>query len=230
MKRKLLGIILIAIVFCVAPKVNAARYACTKSYYSQLKSKAYQVTINYEFHNPENEHYYFTLALSNLQPGVVAEFGGTLIKYSEDMDIYQLTFALEGGKTYEVKLYADEGYPCVGELLYTKKITLPKYNVYSERDECIEYEDFPLCNKWYQKDINSLAEFTEALNLYKESLKEPEPVDLDTDNRNIFEKAADFYKDHIIITGPLTAVAIAAAGYYGFIKYKNKKKRAKIDL
>lgn len=230
MRRNFMLVSLFAILFCVTSNVYAARIACTKTYQSQLKAKAYQITVSYDLHTPENEEYYFTLSLSNIQPGVVAEFAGTLIRYEEGKQIYDLSYALEGGNTYEIRIYADEGYPCVGELLYTKSITIPKYNKYSEREECIEYEEFPLCNKWYQKEIGTLSEFLQALEIYKESLKEPDPVDLDNDDRNIFEKVIDFYKDHIIITGPLTVVAVGGAGYYGFIKFKNKRKRVKIDI
>ena len=230
MKRKFLFLVAFLLLIISIPKVNAARDVCTKSYYSQMKSKAYQVSFNYDLHTSENEPYYFTISITNIQPGIVVQYGNATIKYEEGKQIYELSYIFDGGTTYEFYIYADEGYPCVGEHLYTKKISIPKYNKYSERDECIEYEEFPLCNKWYQKDINSLEDFLQALELYKKSLEKDEPEDLDKEDKSIFDKIIEFYKDHIIITGPLTVLIIGGAGYYGFNKYQKRKKRAKIDI
>ena len=213
------------------PKAEAARIACTKSYYNQLKSKAYQVTVNYDLHtSDDDDYYYFTITVSNIEPGVVVNFAGLSIKHSDEEDIHEIHYELLGGKTYEIEMYGDEGYPCVGELLYTKKITIPKYNVYSRRPECIEYEEFPLCNKWYQKDIGTVYDFLEALEIYKKSLEKEEPQELEEDNRNIIEKIIDFYKENKIITIPITIVVIGAAGYIGVDKYKKRKNRAKIEI
>ncbi len=228
MKKKLFVFLLMIIFFGTIQPVNAARQICTRSRLSEFKTKAYQITANYELHTSENELYYFTITFSNVQPGIVGTFLGSSIKYEEGKDLYTMSAALDGGKTYEAKFYVDEKNVCAGEYLYTKRITIPKYNKYSERSECIEYEEFYLCNKWYQKDIKSLDYFLEELEKYKESIKKKPPEKLDKDDRNIFEKIADFYSDNITITGPLTIIAIAGLGYYTYKKYDNRKKRAKI--
>ena len=230
MKKVYLLIVAFLLFVAFVPTASAARKACTKTYYSQLKSKAYKVTFNYDLHKEEGSDYYFTVTMANLQPGLVVEYGAISMMYVEGKDIYEFATIFDGGSTYEFKIYAANGYACAGELLYTKTLKIPKYNVYSERDECIEYEEFPLCNKWYQKDINSLEDFLQALELYKKSLEKDEPEDLDKEDKSIFDKIIEFYKDHIIITGPLTVLIIGGAGYYGFSKYQKRKKRAKIDV
>ena len=228
MKKRYLLIIFMLMLFAI-PKVDAATLVCTKSYYSKMKARAYQTTVNYELHTPKDEEAYFTISFSNLQKGVYISFQGNTIKYDETKDVYNYSGVIEGGKTYSIELYGDEGYPCVGELLHTKQLKIPKYNKYSEREECIEYEEFPLCNKWYQGDINTLSDFLNALELYKKSLEKKDPVDLDKDERGLFEKIADFYSDHIIITGPLTVIAVAGAGYYVYNKINKKRKRVKLS-
>ena len=39
--------------------------------------------------------------------------------------------------------------------MVSKRLTLPTYNIYSEREECIEYEEFKYCNQWYKGKIES---------------------------------------------------------------------------
>lgn len=229
MKKAIMILVTIVLMFVAIPNVDAARMVCTKSYFSKLKSRAFQVSANYDLVIPEDGDYYFKVTLTNIQPGVLVSVAGQEIKYIEGEEVYAVDRVFAGGKTYELLIYGDRGYPCTGELLYTKKINIPKYNRYSERPECIEYEEFPLCNKWYQKEIKSGEDFLTALDAYKKSLENNEPVDLNKDKRSIFEKIADFYKDHIIITGPITAVLIAGAAYYGFDKLRKKRKRVKIS-
>ncbi|MBR3720772.1 MAG: hypothetical protein IKO78_06280 [Bacilli bacterium] len=230
MKKVYLFIIVFLLFVMFVPTANAARKACTKTYYSQLKSKAYKVTFNYDLHKEEGSDYYFTVTMANLQPGIVVEYGNIHMMYVEGKDIYEFASIFDGGSTYEFKIYAANGYACAGELLYTKSLKIPKYNIYSERDECIEYEEFPLCNKWYQKEIRNLDDFLQALELYKKSLEKEEPKDLEPEEETFFEKLINFYKDNIAITGTLTVLVIGGAGYYGFKKYQKKKKRAKIDI
>ena len=229
--KKALLIILLTIIFLgnIQP-VDAARVVCTKSRFNQFKTKALQTTVNYEFHKNPGEIYYFTITLSNLQPGVVAKFGFDEIKYEEGKDVYNTTTQLDGGTTYEVEFYVDEKNPCAGEYLYSKKITIPKYNPYSEMSECIEYEEFPLCNMWYQKDIESMNYFQLELDKYIESIKEKPPEKLDEEKEDLIDKLISFYKNNIIITGPLTALAVAGVGYYILKKYNNKRKRTKIKF
>ena len=40
---------------------------------------------------------------------------------------------------------------------------------------------------------------------------------------------SNFYSDHIIITGPLTVIAVAGAGYYVYNKINKKRKRVKLS-
>lgn len=230
MKKKLLILLLAVIFLGTTEQVNAARVVCTKSRLSQLKTLAYQVTANYELHTPDFGEGYFTITLSNLSPGIIGEYGPEEYRYEEGKDFYLMQGAFEGGQTISISFYVDEDMPCVGEFLFEKKVTLPKYNVYSSMSECIEYEEFPLCNKWYQGKIESIDDFKMQLIEYKESLNKKPHNNDKKEEKGIIEKIVDFYNEHIIITGPITFVAVVGLGYYGVRKYINKKKRAKISF
>ena len=114
--------------------------------------------------------------------------------------------------------------------MYTKKLDLPKYNLYSERPECIEYEEFPLCNKWYQGNIKSYEEFEIKLQNYIDSLKPVEEKEDKKEEKGILQKLIDFYVEHIVYTGIVTVVVVVGLGYYIVKKLINRKNRVKIDF
>lgn len=223
-------ILIIALFLIAIPKVDAARILCTTSNYSNMKAKAYKTNFSYEFIQTEDNDYYFEIYATGLPEGVEISYGGITYSYKEGKNVIQLLPRFEGGKTYSFNLYAATGYPCVGELLYTKKLKVPKYNVFSVAKECIEYEEFPLCSKWYQGDIPDYNYFLEKLNEYKESLKpEKEPV-VEEKEKNIFEKIIDWYINNLQISVPITILVVGGTSFVIIRKIYNKKTRVKIDI
>lgn len=61
---------------------------------------------------------------------------------------------------------------CNDEVLYTKKIKLPKYNYYSQDPLCegISGEDLAVCDEWYSGEINSET-LEKKVEQYKKSLQ-----------------------------------------------------------
>ena len=71
----------------------------------------------------------------------------------------------EGGKTYKfniLPLY----YDCELSLSFTRSVTLPTYNKYSEKKDCKKYKDFELCDEFYDGKITDKV-FNEQLKKYK---------------------------------------------------------------
>ncbi len=208
---------------------SAARKLCDQKAFNEMKSIAYKINPNYELRFTEEGTHYFVLTLSNLSEEIEVEFGGSTYSYDEKNPVITLIPMLEGGNTYEFNVYGAYGYPCVGELLYTKKLTIPKYNVYSELEECIEYEEFPLCNKWYQGEIPDYNYFYERYNQYIESLN-PSDVPTEKEDKNIFEIIIDFYIDHLIITLPVTIIFIGGIVFVVVRRIIRRNKRVKIGI
>ena len=224
MKRKILLIVSILFVFTLSLKVNAL---CTSKRYSNLKMIAYKAEVSYELKFDENHNYYFLLTVNNVDDNILVVFEGAT--YEPKNGVVNIASRLPGGQTYEVKLYGGYETDCVEEYLYTKNITVPKYNRLSERDECIEYEEFYLCNKWYSGNITDDESFENELDAYIKSLNKDEKEEKPTETKNLFEKIIDFYKDHLIITLPITILIIGFIGYKVVVKIIRRRKRIKLD-
>ena len=145
-------------------------------------------------------------------------------------------------------MYGGYDTDCVEEFLYKKTIKIPKYNVYSEREECIEYEEFPLCNKWYSGEISGdefflkhesedfLVDAKDKLSSTQltkniDSLKKTEPEKKEEIvEKNIFEKIIDFYVKYIVICLPITIIIVGVVVFFIVRRLIRRKNRVKIKF
>ena len=226
MKREKIIISIIAFisVFLIGIKVEAL---CTSKKFSNLKMIAYKTEVSYELKFDNNHDAYFELTVNNVDSSLLVKFNGQL--YKPENGTVKIPSRVSGGITYEIKLYGGYDTGCKEEYLYTKKITLPKYNKYSEREECIEYEEFAMCNKWYAKEIVNDEAFEEALNEYKNSLIVIEPEKEEKVEKNIIENIIDFYTEHIVITLPITIVICLFVVYKVVVIIIRRKNRVKLN-
>ena len=226
MKREkiIISIIVFISVFLIGIKVEAL---CTSKKFSNLKMTAYKTEVSYELKFDNNHNAYFELTVNNVDSSLLVKFNGQL--YKPENGTVKIPSRVSGGITYEIKLYGGYDTGCKEEYLYTKKITLPKYNKYSEREECIEYEEFVMCNKWYAKEIVNDEAFEEELNKYKASLTEEEKEEKKEESKNIFEKIIEFYTDNKIITIPITIIIVGFILYKVVISIIRRKNRVKLD-
>lgn len=204
-KNKLLFLALFFVMFFPF-RVDAASI-CTGKKLSDLRAKAYKAELVPEQKFDQNHNSYFEVTVHNVDKDILVIYEGSVYEVDSTGTV-KLDSIFNGGITYEVGLYGGYDTDCAEEYLYTKKIELPKYNVYSEREECIDYEEFALCNKWYAGDIPDEKYFIDQLELYKESLmvkEEPKPKEKD---KNIFEQFIDFYLENKNITIPVTIVIV----------------------
>ena len=184
MKKNLLLIVTtFIVVFGFVTNVDAY---CTSKRHSDLQTIAFKSVVSYELKFDENHNHYFQLKVSNVNKDILVVFNGTT--YEPVDGVVNIQTRLSGGKTYEVYLMGGYETQCIEEYLYTKKITVPTYNVYSERDECIEYEEFPLCNKWYSGYIVNEDDFLNQLNEYIISLNKEEKENLPVKEKSFINK------------------------------------------
>ena len=233
MKNKLLKISLFLLVaFIFIPKdVFAISAICTAEYKNKLVKETMNVKVSYKPVKTNDNKYEFSLSLLNMPKYTYAEVDGfeSLITNYEGISPVSIDFPFSGSKTYKIKFYVLPNNTCEDELIYVKSVTLPKYNIYSELDECIEYEEFPLCNIYYKGEIKNLREFKEKLEEYKESMKS-ETIEYE-EEPTVFGKIVNFYTKNLVITLPVT-IAIVAAGIFALFKFiilKNKSKKIGID-
>jgi len=224
-KRNILYLlVLIAITFGLTTKVDAI---CTSTRYNNLKKLAYKATVSYELKFDENHDHYFLLTVNNIDKDVYVRFEGR--DYEANNGTLSIPYGVYGGETYEIMLYAGLDTDCKEEYLYTKKITLPRYNPYSEREECIEYEEFYLCDKWYPGYVTSEQTFLNELHSYIISLNGSKQDTSPKSGRNIFQIIIDFYKDNLIFTLPITIIILMFILYKIIVKIIRRRNRIKLN-
>lgn len=226
MKKKLFTFIFtFVLLICFSVKVEAL---CTSKRYSNLKMLAYKSEVSYELNFDEKHNPYFLLTVNNVDKDVLVMFSDMI--YEPVDGIVKIPTRLTGGTTYEVKLYGGYNTACIEEYLYTKNIAVPKYNKFSERDECIEYEEFYLCNKWYPGVINDEKSFENELDAYIKSLTNKEEEKKPEKEKSIFEKAIDFYTNNLIFTLPITILIVLFIGYKVVVKIIRRRNRIKLNI
>lgn len=227
MKRLIKYLIAFLLFFVVIPNVNAARQVCSKSAMSEMKTKAYQISLNYELKEREDGSKFFEITVANIPKEIDVLYQGSYIGKNDEGKSSIDLLEEAGGTTLEFDMYVAYGYPCVQTKVSTKRLTLPKYNKYSELDLCIEYEEFPLCNKWYQGNIKSFDEFIEKLDQYRESLNK-KPTEREIKEKKFFEKIIDFYTENALFTIPITILLIVAIIFLVVKTIIRRKQRIKL--
>lgn len=227
MKKNKIFLFLSFLLLLLPSHVNGADI-CSSSKYNKLKREAFNAELKYDLKFDEAHKSYFIVTVYNVSNNLMIRYNGSILTPDSENKIVIPTF-FDGGTTYEIKFYGGYKTACIEEYIYSKKIAIPKYNVYSERDECIEYEEFKLCNKFYPGEIQNDTEFEEKLEEYKKSIAKKKPVELERE-KNIFEKIIEFYMDNIIITGPITVVLAVGLIVYIINRLIRRKKRIKLDF
>ena len=205
---------------------------CTQRRIRELTESLLNVRISYKPVKKDDNKYEFIVSIINMPNTVYAEMKemGIPFENSTSMSKFDLPITFPGNDSYKISFYALSDDACADELIYEKSFLLPKYNVYSELDECIEYEEFPLCNMYYKGDIKNLKDFKNQLNEFINSMKAESPP-VDDGEKSVFAKIADFYTKNLIFTIPGTIIIV---GIIVFVIIKvfvlnKKKKRIGID-
>lgn len=191
--------------------IGAHAELCTKDYYNTLKEKASKVNVEWNLVEDDDKRS-IEVVISNMDKDLMLIYADSVYEYNDGNDIV-LVNGISGGKEYQFKFYGAYYTPCTEEYVYTKNILIPKYNIYSELEECKEYSKWELCDKWYQGEIKDKGDFYEKLNEYKEKINSGEIK---------IEDEKDSHNSLIILLvsgGIIIIIAICLT-----IKYKRKKK------
>lgn len=210
-----------------------AKTTCTTQEKNNLIQLAYNVKFDYELLPDEgNLNRSFSLTISNLFEGIEVRYGFSTYLYnknSETPGIVKMSEYFAGGQTHKILVYASPTSACKDQILATKMITIPKYNSYSEREECIGIEDFKLCQRWYAGSFTE-EEFQQQTKAYKISLtSKSEEKSKEDEKSSVLDKFVKLYKDNLLIS---IGFSILLALMVALIVRKiiKKRKRIKLDL
>lgn len=155
-KKYLLLIISLVSYFAFSSNVNAA--LCDKEHINQLKELANQVEIDYEYivDNDEDGDGEFTTNMYyvgvNLLSSELYITDGKKKYYYNDSEAGIIKLYYNSG-TIEFDIYSNT---CQDLILRTITINLPKFNIFSYRNECEQLKEYDLnvCDPWYQGSID----------------------------------------------------------------------------
>ena len=228
MKNKIYILLFILILIFIPGKVNAIGI-CPAKEINSLKIEAYKVKISYINYKDHNGYTMFHVEVSNLSSKFSIKYNDTFYDGNDDNKIVSINGSFKDNSEYSFDVYSSKALKkCGNAFLVTRTINIPKYNIYSELDECIEYEEAPICQAYYTGDIKDYNDFISLLSTYRDS--QQSDVEKYKDDRNIFQIIMDFIQDNIEISVAVISVIVVLIIVFVVVKIRKRIKRAKVRL
>lgn len=231
-KKSILKIIVMLICVFVIKNMDIV-YAetCSTTELNNLKQLASNIKFTYGLYDDtynDIHTYYFDIFVTNFsQEFYFKDMDGHDFKYIESLEedgVRRLRTVKEGIR-YSIGIYTSNITKCPDTLIVTKKIELPYYNDYSQREECEGIEEFSLCQKYYGGYIPSEEYFLKQITKYKNG----EINDDGNEKLNLIEYIVNFFTNNLLIVIPVTSI-LAVALVLIIRKYVKRKKRIKIKI
>lgn len=210
--------------------VNAAE-KCSYSDKAKLNSEAANIKVTYEIgsYNETDIHissnYYFDISILNLSDDFYME-----IANNHDNDVDRIYSSKDGENHFywrDIKelttltfvVYSTSSSKCPGEKIRTIRLSLPKYNEYSDYTLCEGREKSDLCQKFVTfKDVN--------VSQFKEQVEKIKPVDPENpepeEKTSIIKIILDFI---IMYKWPFIALVVIVLATIVIISIKKRKRR-----
>lgn len=230
-RENLIKIVMILFCFFVFINIDVVNAeSCSSKELNTLKQLASNIKFTYELHDDtynEAHTYYFDIYATNFSK----EF------YFKDLDgqkfMYMSTLEKDGirelriireGFLYSVDIYTSNATKCPNTKIMTKKMQIPYYNDYSQREECTGIEEFSLCQKYYDGYIPSDDYFLEQVNKYKNG-----EITKSNEEKGIIDIIVDFITGNLLLVIPAIIVLIVII-IVVITKIRKSKKRVKIKI
>lgn len=216
MKKRYIILAIILFVF-ITPKVNAA--TCTKSEIIKVKEKANNVKIEYVASEKTQKKGVYDIKITGLTDEIYLKeelTGKTYTTSLNENGVITLSRVSAGDYKFEFRYFH-----CGDQLVRTAKLTVPKYNYYSEHPLCdgVPPEEVQECDEWYQGKVTEEL-LTEKINEYKKQQGK--------DESNKIDKILDIIKNfitnyYLYIIGIVAVIIIATTTII------IKKKRGRLE-
>lgn len=182
---------------------------CMYSDLAEMKKIASNINYSYEYKIVGNDAF-FDVTLVNLTKDIYFTDSVTNKTYKNKSGEYVLK-NYQSGDTIIYNFYSNDA-DCLGTILYTIRIVLPKYNQYYNNPICTGVEEYSLCQRWSSHNL-SYDKFLEKVNQYKsEKIEEMKKNKKEVDNDSLFHYIIIFLTDYyyvilIILGGTISVIA-----------------------
>ena len=220
MKKILYAIIFIA---CFTFRINNIYAAKTDEFLETHKKEAekvtakYQLDENYTDENGNKKNGMFIIEINNLTENLKVKIDdGDFIRYDKTDNGKLILNGVESG-IKKIYIYSVK----VPTYLKTITVNIPKYNYYSEREECngISKEELDVCDKWYKYELNETT-FLKKINEYKKTQEENKDNNNQSKIQIIFNNIVNFLKSYFIY---IIIFIVIVCGITIYITVRKKK-------
>ena len=176
---------------------------------------------------------------------IIPNYKNYMVLYQNSDEGKKTKIVLDGNTLTSIREnYKDSSYTyeiigataeCKGKTLKKETMALKKYNKYADSDLCKGNEDFVLCQKEYDKEIDEET-FKSRLETYEKSKEnnskdEDNNIDTNTINKennsnNIFENIISYVKDNLfrVIAIAIFAVALIITIIMSIVSFKKSRR------
>lgn len=230
--RKNVWIKLAAMLFCflIVVQIDNVNAACSTKELNRLKQKASNIKFNYELADStynEIHVYYFNVYATNFSKEFYfLDLDNQDFRYMPNLEVEgsRKLRAVKEGTEYKISIYTSNETSCPNTKISTKRIKIPYYNDYSQREECKGIEEFSLCQKYYGGYIESEEYFKAQVEKYKNGdIEEPK------EKEGIFQLILAFLTNNLLIVIPCVLVLVIVIVLV-IRNIRKSKKRTKIKL
>lgn len=151
-------------ILCMILFPNISKAECSYERQAELSRIASNVQFSYSY-EMVNEMPVFTINITNVTSDVYLMDAGIDEIVPVDGE-RSFTYEIDNF-TFQYDIYSNDS-SCYGEYILTKYITLPKYNFFSNTEECKSNPSFKYCGMWVKVPLNS-EQFSKELEKYKAS-------------------------------------------------------------
>lgn len=177
----------------------------------------YQLDENYTDENGNKKNGIFIIEISNLTEDLKVKIDdGDFIRYDKTDNGTLILNGIESG-IKKIYIYSVK----VPTYLRTITVNIPKYNYYSEREECngISKEELDVCDKWYKYELNETT-FLKKINEYKKAQEENKDNNNQSKIQIIFNNIVNFLKSYFIY---IIIFIVIVCGITIYITIRKKK-------
>ncbi len=189
----------------------------------QRKAELSRIASNVQFSYNYDENNNFTVNITNLTDDIY-------IKYEDYATLYdqfirggnEAQLVIPSGATVKFSIYSADN-SCPDTFILEKYVSTPKYNSYSESEECKRNPEFKYCQKWMDTTVTQ-TKFDTELAEYKNSLND------DRDNlssdKSVISLLFELLKENFVVIIILIIFVIVFALFVIYIKLKKKRRRS----
>lgn len=231
----ILMIMMTMFLFVGIVKAEEEQTTCSATELNELRTMASNIKVTYitgedyrdlgytdiETETSQVKYYYVDVKIFNLNSKLnidVTTSGDNIVSTNHlisfsDMDpegvVTLRQNASDSNIDYVFEVSPSFGGACMGENLRTIKLTVPKFNRYSDLAVCEDIPDYYLCLRFTTYDVDG-ATFYDRIDEYKAKMLEQNENTANEENNTLSETMSNISKYKYVIVGIIVAVGVIA--------------------